>query len=160
MYNQPAIISLKISNYLWQLEDGRIWSTGKSEFVNQDFVDTWLELYPEVKKVPTSPPDPEDNPNNEKHTESGLIYALRFYGLPLGELTPPEEAYEAERAAVDKKYSAPWDGKSGGILTTLQMTYLAAQVQGLSTATLQEEYNLALQKMSQEFDAIDQKYGV
>lgn len=142
-------------NCMWQLDDGRIWSTKKAAFVDEGEAKKWLAEV-QLGGIPPSPVDQETRAS----TEAGLIYALRFYGLPLGELTPPEEAYEAERAAVDKKYSAPWDGKSGGILTTLQMTYLAAQVQGLSTATLQEEYNLALQKMGQEFDAIDQKYGV
>lgn len=142
-------------DWMWQLDDGRIWSTQKTAFVEGPLSQAWLKETG-LDEIPKT----ADEDDQERHTESGLIYALRFYGLPLGELTPPEEAYEAERAAVDKKYSAPWDGKSGGILTTLQMTYLAAQVQGLSTATLQEEYNLALQKMSQEFDAIDQKYGV
>lgn len=155
MLNSSNLLSFFPHNWMWQLADGRIWSTEKAAFVDENMAKSWLSLV-QLEKVPSSPVDTE----TREETESGLVYALRFYGLPLGELTPPEEAYEAERALVDQKYSAPWDGKKGGILTTLQMTILAAQAQGIETAALQEQYNTALQDMGQEFDAIDQKYGV
>lgn len=150
---------INISNFFWQLEDGRVWSTAAAAFVEPSAADAWLTEHG-LKAIPQSPTDPEDNPDNTKHGEAGLLYALRFYGMPLGELTPPEEAYEAERALVDKKYTAPWDGQKGGLLTSLQMTMLSAQAQGLPLEPLQAEYDKTLTAMAAEYDAIDEKYGV
>lgn len=152
-------ISFDLKDFFWQLSDGRVWSTAAAAFVEPAAADTWLMEH-DLKTIPQSPTDPEDNPDNTKHGEPGLIYALRFYGLPLGELTPPEEAYEAERALVDKKYTSPWDGQKGGLLTSLQMTMLSAQAQGLPLEPLQAEYDKTLTAMAAEYDAIDEKYGV
>ena len=79
------------------------------------------------------------------------------------ELTP-EEQYNAERAAVDFKYSAPWNGVTGGILTLLQMTMTAALCEVPQDSTkignIGTQYQTELAAMATELDAIDQKYGV
>ena len=82
--------------------------------------------------------------------------------------TPPEptdeEKYYAERAAVDVKYSSPWNGTTGGILTMLQMTMSAAQCEvpqnSEKIAGIGTEYQAELAAMRAELQAIDEKYGV
>ena len=79
---------------------------------------------------------------------------------------PPteEERYNAERRVVDIKYSAPWSGISGGVLTVLQMTMTAALCEvpqdAAKIASIGEQYQTELAAMAAELAAIDQKYGV
>lgn len=160
MFEQINLSRVGIQNLVWRLEDGRLWSTAKAAFVDEAFAQEWLSWYPELTEVPSSPPDPENNPDNTKHGIPGLIYALKFYSLPMGELTPPEEAYDAEVRQVSDKYMKPWDGATGGILVSLQMTMTTAQIQGQDTTGIKAQYEKALQDMNAELTAIDEKYGV
>lgn len=88
----------------------------------------------------------------------GYYYDGSTFSPPTG-LTE-EEQYNAERTTVETKYSAPWNGVSGGILTLLQMTIIAAIARGADTTALGVQYQTDLAAMNAEFQAIDQKYGV
>lgn len=99
-------------------------------------------------------------------TEEEIVYGPNengaFYGYIKGTEPPiPEERlYEQERAAVDDKYSAPWNGRTGGTLILLQMAIVAALASGQRTTDLFVQYNTELSAMQAEFQAIDEKYGV
>lgn len=112
----------------------------------------WLAGTPEESSVLTTEKEIVYGPN-----ENGA-----FYGYIKGTEppTPDEVLYEQERAAVEAKYSAPWNGATGGILTRLQMTIVAAQATGQSTTELFAQYSTELSAMQAEFQAIDEKYGV
>lgn len=71
-----------------------------------------------------------------------------------------EEQYNAERAVVEAKYSAPWNGTTGGVLSMLQMTIISAMARGADTTAFNTQYQNELTAMSAEFQAIDEKYGV
>lgn len=75
---------------------------------------------------------------------------------------PPteEDLYNEERAAVEFKYSSPWNGETGGILSMLQMTFIAALARGEDITEISSQYQTELSAMNAEFSAIDEKYGV
>lgn len=152
------MFNFNASDWCWRLQDKRVWSTKKGAFVTEEYAQEWLNLNG-LLTIPISPPDKLGASN-----EAGLLEALNFYGLPLGELETDEEKYYAERAAVDAKYSAPWNGLTGGILTVLQMTMLAAQCEVPQNpekiASIGTEYQAELAAMRAELQAIDEKYGV
>ena len=71
-----------------------------------------------------------------------------------------EDLYNEERARVEMKYSSPWNGETGGILSTLQMTLIAAFARGEDITEISQQYQNELAAMNAEFSAIDEKYGV
>lgn len=151
-------ITQDLKNWVWLLGDGRYWGTKLAMFINEDAAkkiasDIGLGV------IPSSPPDKFGECNTQ-----GLVEALKFYGLPLGELTSLEDSYGEERAAINAKYLAPWDGITGGILVTLQMTILAAQCEVPQNpekiASIGASYQAELAAMRAEFQTIDEKYGV
>jgi hypothetical protein len=81
-----------LHNNYWILSDGRIWSSARAVYVPDDDADylAWLTF---DDNKPSRAPDEQG-----AVSETGLREALRFYGLPLGELAGPEER-RAEIAA-------------------------------------------------------------
>lgn len=141
-------------DWCWILNDGTVWSTQENSFVNEAYQSAWLERS-ELTTIPVSPVD-----TSGVSSQEGLIEALNFYELPLGTLETEEQKYSAERSVVEQKYSAPWDGTTGGLLTLTQMTIVSALAAGQDTSTLYAQYSDELTAMSAEFQAIDEKYGV
>jgi hypothetical protein len=80
-------------DYYWRIDDGRIWSSAKTAYVAADDADylAWLD----VGNAPGRALD-----ESGAVSAQGLREALRFYGLPLGELSAPDDLEAAFSAAV------------------------------------------------------------
>lgn len=114
--------------------------------------------------------DLEENHVGETGYLNGVYTVIKDYGpLPEGWSTSPpepsdEEKYNAEREAIDKKYSAPWDGATGGIFSILQMTMTSTQFEKAPDETmiaeLRDQYAAELAALDAELKALDEKYGV
>ena len=72
-------------DWMWQLDDGRIWSTASGTFVADAVAQKWA-LERGIDVIQASPVDTAG-----QHSEQGLREALVFYGLPLGQLATQAE---------------------------------------------------------------------
>ncbi|WP_027188850.1 hypothetical protein [Desulfovibrio cuneatus] len=81
--------------WFWQLPDGRVWSTAAAAWVTAETANAWAR----GQGLTEIPPSPVDEAG--ERTEKGLYDALVFYGLPVGELAPPEHTVQARMAAID-----------------------------------------------------------
>ncbi len=118
--------------------------------------------------------DIEDHRGEEGYINGEPFTVKDFGPYPNGwSVDPPappdptdEEKYYAERAAVESKYSAPWNGTSAGILIELQnrMSVAGMQSEVLSgdaaILAIRQEYSAQTANKASELAAIDQKYGV
>lgn len=108
--------------------------------------------------------NPQGNPEVWDEKPQGYITVEEWQAQNPPPEPTDEEKYYMERAAVDVKYSSPWNGATGGILTMLQMTMSAAQCEVPQNpekiAGIGTEYQAELAAMRAELQAIDEKYGV
>lgn len=82
------------NDWMWQLDDGRIWSTATATFVDADTAQAWVAARG-LDVIPASPVDAEG-----QHSEQGLRDALDFYGLPLGKLATQAEQDSASLPVI------------------------------------------------------------
>ena len=108
----------------------------------------------------------EDHRNETGYVNGEPFMIADFGPYPDGWSTeaPPEDQYNTERTAVALKYTAPWNGETGGILTCMQTLMVSAlckipQDAG-EIAAIARRYAAGQQSMYAELDSIDQKYGV
>lgn len=94
------------SDWLWELPDGRVWSTAKAAFITKDEVSAWLASHPEVSEQFNGKPQPSPVDKWNVRNLNGLIQALDFHKLPKGELATSEELFASLRAERDKRISA------------------------------------------------------
>ena len=86
--------------WMWRLPDGRVWSTEKAKFVDEEAAFKWA-AGKGLAAVPLSPVDTQ----GERSLE-GLRQALIAYGLPLGTLMVLEEARAVKTAEIQSGYEA------------------------------------------------------
>jgi len=89
-----------LSNWYWQLSDGRVWSTAAAAFVDAAQASDWL-TFKGFTAIPSSPVD-----DSGEQSESGLHAALMFYGLSLGALATTEEMAATIRSERDQRITA------------------------------------------------------
>lgn len=87
-------------DWMWQLADGRIWSTATATFVDADTAQAWVAARG-MEEIPASPVDTAG-----LRSEQGLRDALVFYGLSLGVLMPLAEVQTAKRQQIHSGFDA------------------------------------------------------
>lgn len=85
------------NNWYWRLGDGRTWSTRAAAFVADAEARAWAEAQG-MERIPASPAD-----ESGENSEQGLRDALRFYGLPLGELATTEDLQKQFVDAIQQR---------------------------------------------------------
>lgn len=98
------MINFSIDDCCWQLADGRIWSTAAAAYVDDMQAQEWVAAH----GLDSTPPGPPDEAG--KSTEEGLRAALRFYQLPMGELTPAPSTDDLKSALRSKRKEVEYGG--------------------------------------------------
>lgn len=93
----PEIPRTDWSDMCLKLDDGRVWSTKRVDFVDAEFVEAWKERTgaTEVRLC-------QENQESGAHDEAGLAFQLSFFGCPLGQLGTEEERFASLRRLRDE----------------------------------------------------------